>query len=300
MSLAGVDLASFQGLPAQWRGEAGRISWAAVKVTELQAGGVRYVSPTAAADWAALKELGLGRVAYMFGHPETSSATSVSLFIATMLQLGLDDGDAVALDLEQAGGQSPAQVAAWGRDVLQRLQRQAGRKPLLYTFISFAESGNCAGLQRWPLWIADPSSPAGHPRVPGPWSDWAIHQFDITGPVDLDIARYDTLAAMRAALGRGGAPATLPPPEDPVLILTGANADTPVALPDGAKSVRLVSCGETTVNIQFPGAKVQQAVKLSWGHGQSFDVPAGAHSLRVFRPADGAPDVPVSVAVTMS
>jgi lysozyme len=297
--LAGADVSSWQGEPGQWLGETGDIAWAGVKLTELQPGGVQYVNPDAAADWAYLKQAGLGRVGYMFARPSVSAAASVALLVSTLAQFGLDDDDAVAIDLEQSDGLSPAQVSGWARDAIGRLQRQAGRRPLVYTFLSFAAAGNCAGLGRYPLWIADPSSPAGHPGVPAPWSTWAIHQYSITGPVDLDTASYPSLAAMRAALGRAAAQ-PLQPAEDPVLILTGPNTDTPIALPDGAKSVRLVACGETTVNVQFPGGKVQQGVKLSWGHGQVFSVPAGAHSVRVFRPADGSPEVPVSAAVTMS
>ena len=55
MTLPGVDVASFQGLPSQWQPIAGAIDWAAVKITELQTNGNRYVNPDAAPDWAALR-----------------------------------------------------------------------------------------------------------------------------------------------------------------------------------------------------------------------------------------------------
>jgi hypothetical protein len=68
--------------------------------------------------------------------------------------------------------------------------------------VDFAQEGNCAGLGRYPLWIADPSSTKGHPRVPGPWKTWAIHQYDISGAIDRDVAKYATETAMFDALGK--------------------------------------------------------------------------------------------------
>ena len=69
MTLPGIDVASsFQGAPGRWMPLAGKIEWAAVKFTELSAAGP-YTDPDAAADWAALQAAGIGRVAYLFGHP---------------------------------------------------------------------------------------------------------------------------------------------------------------------------------------------------------------------------------------
>ena len=115
---------------------------------------------------------------------------------------GLEDGDGVALDLEVTDGLRAAAVAAWGADVLALLERETSRPPLLYTFISFAEAGNCAGLGKYPLWLADPSSPPGKPRVPAPWKTWAIQQTGISGSIDRDLANFANLAAMRHALGK--------------------------------------------------------------------------------------------------
>lgn len=202
MSLPGVDVSSFQGRPASWMPAAGNISWAAVKITELQPSGVRYVNPDAAADWAALKAAGKGRVAYLFGHPATDPTATAGLFTSAMRSLGLDDADAVCLDHEVSDARSPSSVAGWGREVLGRLRTTFDRPPLLYTFLSFAEAGNCAGMGAYPLWIADPSSPPGRPRVPAPWSKWAIHQHSISGSIDRDLASHSTLAAMQAELGK--------------------------------------------------------------------------------------------------
>ncbi len=200
--LRGVDVSSFQGRPAQWKGEAGRIAFAAVKITELEPNGTRYVNPDAAADWAFLHRRGKVRVAYLFGHPSVSPTETVSFFLHHVRRLGLHDDDAIALDIEVTDGRGPSAVDAWCATVTSELHRRTGRRPLVYTFLSFAQAGNCNRLGRYPLWIADPSSRAGHPRVPHPWRTWTLHQYNITGAIDRDIARFTSRAAMRAALGK--------------------------------------------------------------------------------------------------
>ncbi|MGO9078197.1 MAG: GH25 family lysozyme [Streptosporangiaceae bacterium] len=201
-TIPGVDVSSFQGRPAAWRSEAGRISWAAVKVTELEPSGLRYVNPDASADWSYLHRNKRFRLAYLFGHPSVSAPETVDFFIAELKNMGLGDRDGVALDLEVSDGLSAAEVSAWASDVMSALFHRLGRMPVLYTFLSFAYAGNCAGLGHYPLWIADPSSRAGHPQVPRPWTTWHIHQYDITGAIDRDVARYPSRVAMAAALGK--------------------------------------------------------------------------------------------------
>jgi len=205
--LPGVDVASYQGLPGQWSAAAGRIAWAAVKITELQPPSPanptgKYVNPDAAADWAWLKEHGKGRIGYLFGHPSTSPTVTVEFFLAELAKLGLEDVDAVAIDIEETDGQSPAQVDVWVSQVANGLHDKLGRQPLIYTFLYFAEAGNCASQGDRPLWMSDPSSKAGRPRVPAPWKRAAIHQYATTGQIDRDVALFPNLAAMQAALGK--------------------------------------------------------------------------------------------------
>jgi hypothetical protein len=202
MSLLGCDVSSFQGPPADWKTVTGKIAFGGVKITELQPGGVRYVNPDAAADWAFLKANGKGRSAYCFAHPSTSAAETVSFFAAELGPLGLDDNDAVALDHETTDGLSPAECSAWAADVLAGLHKTFDRIPLCYTFPNFAQTGYCDALGDYPLWISDPNHPAGHPAIPAPWHTWAIHQFATSGAIDRDVAEYRTLRAMAAALGK--------------------------------------------------------------------------------------------------
>lgn len=203
MALPGVDVSSFQGEPSAWRGDAGRIQWAAVKFTELGPGGSRYVNPDAGADWAFLEQQGKGRVAYLFGHPSVPVAETVSLFLAELRAAGLEDGDGAAVDLEVTDGLGPEAVDRWALEVLQELDRQLDRLPLLYSFPYFIEAGNCASLGQYLLWLANPSAAQGHPQVPiGPWKSCAIQQWQITGVIDRDVALYPDLAAMRRAIGR--------------------------------------------------------------------------------------------------
>jgi lysozyme len=229
----GVDVSSFQGPPAAWAKNAGAIAWAAVKITELQPPGsapVGYTNPDAAADWAYLKEQGKVRVAYLFGHPSVHAAATVAYFAGQLGALGVADGDAVALDHEVTDGLGPAAVSAWAGAVLAGLRTAFGRTPLIYTFLNFAGAGNCAGLGGYPLWISDPSSPAGHPRVPAPWRTWAVHQYATVGNIDRDISSYATPAAMRAALGKGQ-PQPKTTRKDPEMILVEVDR---ASVPKGA------------------------------------------------------------------
>jgi len=206
--LAGCDVSSFQGAPGAWKSAAGDIAWAGVKFTELEPGGTRYVNPDCALDWAWLKTNSKGRIGYLFGHPSVSAADTVSFFISELDRVGVEDTDAVAIDIETNDGHvTPVAVSEWTRTVAADLHTKLDRKPLVYTFRDFAQAGNCDGLDGYPLWISDPSHAAGKPQVPGPWETWAIHQYATTGSIDRDTANYATAAAMFDALGKKKPPA---------------------------------------------------------------------------------------------
>jgi hypothetical protein len=208
--LTGVGVSSCRGAPGAWRGAAGNISWA-VKLTELEPGGTRYVDPDAAADWTWLRRDGKYRIAYVFGHPSVSAAETVDYFLAELGTLGLEPSDGVSLDLEVTDGRSPAEVSARAAAVMADLASKLKRTPVPCTFLSLAREGNCAALGRFPLWIADPSSRAGHPQVPPPWRTWAIHQHDISGSIDRDLVRCCSWKRQTAARAgperRAGPPA---------------------------------------------------------------------------------------------
>lgn len=286
--IPGIDLASYQGQPAAWSKIAGDYDWAAVKMTELSSAGP-YVNPAAGADWAYLKANGKGRIAYLFGHPGMAASNTVTLFASVVNRLGLDDGDGICLDLEVTDGLVPGQVAAWGRDVLGQMRAGWHRPPVLYTYLDFAAAGNCDGMGGYPLWIADPSSPAGHPRVPAPWHGWDLHQY-ATVPLDRDVARYPDLAAMKAALGKTPPPRPPSPRltlEDPML-LAGKDVALPVAIPAGTGGLRFAASAAANVQVQFHTEKSHRNLVLTWVAGSHAEaVPKGCHAAVITRTDTG-------------
>ena len=77
-------------------------------------------------------------------------------------------------------------VAEFARVWCEAVTEWTGVRPFIYTYFSFADKGNCEGLDRYPLWIAAPGRPKGDPDVPGPWRDWTIHQYSHT-PIDKNV-----------------------------------------------------------------------------------------------------------------
>jgi hypothetical protein len=256
VTIAGCDASSFQGSPRNWLPMAGKISYAGVKITEYSAGARRYLNPDAAADWHALGAAGHGRIGYMFAHPAAPVKASVTYFLGALASLGFGDGDMIALDYEVSDGLPAHNAAEWALAALELLEESAGRDCLLYTFRSFADEGYCAGLGGHRLWLADPSSPPGHPSVPAPWSGWSLHQFKITSPLDLDVANFPDLASMRSALGRK------------VPKLTIASVKT-----DGRTSLSQIAA--------LHKAAVSTILRLTAEHGK-FDPPTAAYIDGVF------------------
>ena len=287
-TIRGVDVSSFQGPPGTWQGQARGVKWVAVKLTELQPNDVPFINPDAPADWAFVGSKKLGRIAYMFGHPSVSAKKSVALFAGELKRLGVHDTDGLMLDLEVTDGLSPAKVSAWARAVMAELRKEFGRTPFLYTFIDFAREGNTSGLEKYPLWISDPSSPAGHPVVPPPWKDWTIHQYSTSGAIDRDVAKFATVAAMQ---GEMGAP---PPPEHADLGGKVVSGVTATRWADGSMLIAGINHNSQVVVKRFNGTTRKWGIwwpptgnvkavgppgLVSWGEsfGQLFYATADGH-----------------------
>ena len=253
---AGIDLSSFQ--PSfDWAAEKGQISFAFIKATE----GVTITDPTFAANWQAAKALGIVRGAYHFAHPKNGAANESRAFLATVRAHGLQAGDLLALDLETSDGLSPARVAEYARNWCADVHQATGHTPIVYTFLSFAEQGNCAGLGHYPLWIAEPSAPAGRPVVPRPWSTWKFHQYGTTqvgsNTVDVNVFNGDT-----AALKKFANPAPPAPKEEAEVqsgsLNNGASAVTTIAIPFGSAKEIGFACDNGRQGL--PTAKLRVAI----------------------------------------
>jgi lysozyme len=283
----GIDVSSFQGA-FDWQAVKGTISFAFVKATE----GSTIVDPEFARNWQQIKAIGLVRGAYHFGHPKNGAASDARAFLAAVRAQGLARGDLLALDLETTDGLAPAQVAAYARNWCAEVGAATGRKPIVYTFIDFAREGNCAGLGGYPLWIADPSSPAGHPTVPSPWTTWHFHQYATT-LVDRDVFNGDT-----AALKKFANPASAPKQEEEVqtgTLVNGANAVTAISVPFGSakeigfacdNGLQKLPAAQLRVAVFNGGWEVHNPVEVEGSKGQTvvkFSKPASTSVVSVQR-----------------
>jgi hypothetical protein len=116
---------------------------------------------------------------------------------------------------------------------------------MFYTYRSYAAEilavlspAHQAQLRSYPLWIADPNAPAGHPNTEG-WSTWTVHQYGIIGGVDNNLLNGDlhTWAALAIPhpVVRPPVPAPIPKP---------IPAPIPKPIPAPAKAYTMVIFGE--------------------------------------------------------
>lgn len=191
MPQEGIDVAFPQGAHFPWASERGQISFGMCKATE----GLRTSDPDFAANWNGMWALSrtLPRFAYHFFHASEDPTVQAERLVSTVRPHGLLAGDNFVLDLEATEDDgsndhvAPATVAARARAFLNTVNGLApGHRVLVYVSPSFADTGACAGLGSWYLWVANYK--VAKPAVPSPWTGWKFWQYSGDG---LDRDRFN-------------------------------------------------------------------------------------------------------------
>jgi GH25 family lysozyme M1 (1,4-beta-N-acetylmuramidase) len=201
MTEPGIDVSYAQG-KFNWTAEHGKVAFAAAKATE----GLNTTDPQFGANWNGMWAISrtLPRFAYHFFHAAENPEDQAAHLVSTVKPHGLLAGDNLLLDLEATAsdgrndGMAPATVAARAKVCLDTINTLApNHRVLVYTPPSFAEAGNCAGLDPWSLWIANYG--VSKPTVPKPWKTWTFWQSSGT---TLDQDRYNGTEAQLLAFTR--------------------------------------------------------------------------------------------------
>lgn len=182
-----------------------------------------YVDPEHAATVAAARKAGKLVGHYHFGWFGQDPATQAAHFVTAA---GARPGEVLALDVEREANAGVAQWPASAHDRLGFLL-EFSRQVLHLTgapcwhyanrsdwaaLLAAATPAQKAQLLALPLWIADPSSPNGHPAISTPWT---MQQIGISAGIDRDV--FNGTAAAFHALGvpTVAAPAPKPVPVPP-------------------------------------------------------------------------------------
>ena len=194
MTVRGIDVAWPQGA-YNWDQQIGQIQFGMCKVTE----GLTGSDPQFAHNWNSMWFMNathtFPRFGYHFFHASDSPTAQAERFVAAVKAHGLLAGDNLVLDLEstEPNGSNdnvgPAETAAAAKTFLTTVDGLApDHRVLVYTSPGFADTGACAGLSYWGLWVADYGVTS--PAVPAPWSGWIFWQ-DGDDPIDTDVYNGD-------------------------------------------------------------------------------------------------------------
>jgi lysozyme len=180
----GIDVSNYAG-QFDWAATSG-LSFGICRASQgLGAPGTNSPDPYLAWNWPRIKAKGLARGAYHFLDPGLNGAAQARYFVQTVRAVGLANTDMLWLDNETAGG-SAGSVAACARDFMSTLVSLRPHNPCgVYSYWSFITSGNCAGLERYPLWLAIFQSAT--PGAPAPWRVWKFWQSGQTSSYDDDV-----------------------------------------------------------------------------------------------------------------
>jgi WD40 repeat protein len=174
----GIDVSRFQGT----------IDWAAVKDAGISFAFIKATQAVGRLDanftqnWQAAKAAGLIRGTYSYYDPTQDPKRQAAAFARTF-QLELDDLPPV-LDVENSGDLTNAELVKSLEIWVTELERQTGRRPIIYSTLSFLSKLRDRHLQypawisNYPLWIAQYTTSAQRPAVPKGWpADWTFWQF---------------------------------------------------------------------------------------------------------------------------
>jgi lysozyme len=171
-----------------------------MKATE----GETYTDPTFNDDWGGAKVSGLLRGAYCFFHPKQDPKKQAAHFIS-VVQAQNDLGELPpSLDLEVTDGLTKDKIIARAKIWLDEVEAVFGRKPFIYSGVSFLETsfsevggGPPVWAKDYPLWLGwypYQYTPGMTPLMPRGWFKWTLWQYSESGrvngintKVDLDV-----------------------------------------------------------------------------------------------------------------
>lgn len=168
-----------------------------IKATE----GETYVDPTFETNWAGAKASGLLRGAYCFFHPNQDGKKQADSFIS-IVKAANDNGELpMALDLEVADAAPKSKIMSKAKIWFDEVEQAFGRKPAIYSGVSFLETyfselggSPPAWIKDNPLWLAwypNQYTPGMSPLMPRGWASWTIWQYSKTGSVNGVNAKVD-------------------------------------------------------------------------------------------------------------
>jgi len=206
-TLAGIDVSNFQGPHFNWAAYKGKVQFAGIKVTES----TNFADIDARTNIAGAVSVGALPMAYHFLHAIPSGTEQANWFMAHCKSAGLERGQLMSLDVEQAGqdGQTPASLWARAVEAADVIKQHFGTWPVIYTDISLAQVAPAA-IGAAPLWLANPSGTKL--SAVGPWK---VISFEQTGQRGVDTDVFYGSAAELKALALP-VPKPTPPPVTPV------------------------------------------------------------------------------------
>ena len=158
-----------------------------VKATE----GETYSDPTFENNWTGAKTSGLLRGAYCFFHPNQDGKKQADRFISVIKAVN-DNGEfPMVLDLEVPDATSKDKIIAKAKIWLDEVEQAFGRKPMIYSGVSFLET-NFSELggappvwaKDYPFWLGwfpNQYTPGMTPLMPRGWFTWNFWQYSENG-----------------------------------------------------------------------------------------------------------------------
>ncbi|MGW1499771.1 lysozyme [Streptomyces mirabilis] len=165
-----------------------------VKATESDT----YRNPYFGRQYDGARDAGILRGAYHFAVPDKSSGTTQAAYFVRNGGTWRADGWTLppALDMEynpydkkhKCYGLSKARIVSWIRAFSDELERETGRRPVIYTTTHWwntCTGGSGAFAANHALWLARYDS-ADTGALPAGWSTWTFWQYDNSGTLPGD------------------------------------------------------------------------------------------------------------------
>lgn len=199
MPARGIDVSHHQGR-IDWAAVQGEgVGFAFVKATE----GATFTDPAFARNWAALGETPIARGAYHRFRPRADAVAQARHFVAVAR---ISEGDLPpVVDVEATDGVGDARLVRGVRAWLAEVERETGKRPIVYTKPGFRRAHLGSAVDDYPLWIAEYG--VDQPSA-GAWTFWQHSErgrvAGIGTAVDLDRFNGSMGEMRRFALEGGG------------------------------------------------------------------------------------------------